>query len=427
MRPHAAWPKSNEQSSAAFNQYADAMRQSHHDAGAMFDMGSKTPAEAFKDIFGTDREVSPEPISGILDKMDEPRKVGNETAKQQDDASARDLESEIADAALDIISELYDEVPVTRTKQSEEIDDALNDLAEIFGDDIRLKSVVADPPAFDTGKYNASKALFEQIVNAFGDLSGDVKADLRSIITALKNDHGLSKEGVVKLVPYLSRYLSDKYLPQDTNGGINKKEEGNVTNRRNSERDGQSGDEGEGPADVRGAGREQNTGRSGSSSGGGRNRNDGSNAERSDNRNRSTDGRSSDDGKDSKSDGTRESSEANGDRSSDGVSGRENQPRRDYLAPVGSLTREGSWRKAAENNLDAIELAKKIEAEGRTATPEEQAILIKFVGWGASELANNIFNDPDGHRIKEEWKPLARRLREVLTPEEIETARRSTQ
>lgn len=114
-----------------------------------------------------------------------------------------------------------------------------------------------------------------------------------------------------------------------------------------------------------------------------------------------------------------------GDRSSDGVP--EQRVRRDYIAPIGSLTREGSWKQAAQNNLDAIELAKQIEEENRVATPEEQARLVKFVGWGASELANNIFKDPDGYSIKEEWKPLARRLRQVMTPEEIETAERSTQ
>lgn len=41
--------------------------------------------------------------------------------------------------------------------------------------------------------------------------------------------------------------------------------------------------------------------------------------------------------------------------------------------------------------MAAVELLRKLEAEKRQATPEEQKILAKFVGWGASEVANNLF------------------------------------
>lgn len=51
----------------------------------------------------------------------------------------------------------------------------------------------------------------------------------------------------------------------------------------------------------------------------------------------------------------------------------------------------GSWAKRAEWNVDAVELIRKLEAEKRQATPDEQKILAKFVGWGASEIANNLF------------------------------------
>lgn len=33
-------------------------------------------------------------------------------------------------------------------------------------------------------------------------------------------------------------------------------------------------------------------------------------------------------------------------------------------------------------NVEAIKLLKQIEAEGRPATPEEQAVLVKYTGWG---------------------------------------------
>lgn len=51
----------------------------------------------------------------------------------------------------------------------------------------------------------------------------------------------------------------------------------------------------------------------------------------------------------------------------------------------------GSWAKRATWNVEAVELIRKLEAEKRQATPDEQRILARFVGWGASEIANNLF------------------------------------
>lgn len=107
---------------------------------------------------------------------------------------------------------------------------------------------------------------------------------------------------------------------------------------------------------------------------------------------------------------------------------------RDYRIGVGELTREGGWKTAAKNNLDAIEIIKKLDAEKRPATPEEQSILAKYVGWGASELANNMFPGfsqtgevrPEWGR-KSDWKPLVERMLDLMTPEEIKTAAKSTQ
>ena len=41
--------------------------------------------------------------------------------------------------------------------------------------------------------------------------------------------------------------------------------------------------------------------------------------------------------------------------------------------------------------MAVVELVKALEKEGRQATRDEQKILAKFVGWGAGELANNLF------------------------------------
>jgi hypothetical protein len=96
---------------------------------------------------------------------------------------------------------------------------------------------------------------------------------------------------------------------------------------------------------------------------------------------------------------------------------------RDFRPDVGGLTREGSWRTTAERNVDAIELALKIQAEGRPATLEEQTQLSKYVGFGAGEIRNQLFpvipsyikvNDPTRliwpDQVRDSWKPLAERM-----------------
>ncbi|MDO9128403.1 MAG: hypothetical protein Q7U34_00910, partial [Anaerolineales bacterium] len=63
-----------------------------------------------------------------------------------------------------------------------------------------------------------------------------------------------------------------------------------------------------------------------------------------------------------------------------------------------------------EGNLAAIRLLKEIEQAGRDATPEEQAVLARYVGWGDSALLrieyNTRWNDPNNLRnilAEEEW------------------------
>ena len=83
----------------------------------------------------------------------------------------------------------------------------------------------------------------------------------------------------------------------------------------------------------------------------------------------------------------------------------------DHLGEGGAKTKYG-------NNLAAIRTLKKIEAEGRAATPDEQEILSRYVGWGG--LADAF--DPD----KPAWADEYRQLAAILTPQEYEAARAST-
>lgn len=69
-------------------------------------------------------------------------------------------------------------------------------------------------------------------------------------------------------------------------------------------------------------------------------------------------------------------------------------------------------------NLDAIRLLRTLEAENRYATPEEQGILSKYVGWGGLAQAFDESNT--------KWKKEYAELAELLTPDEYNAARAST-
>ena len=64
------------------------------------------------------------------------------------------------------------------------------------------------------------------------------------------------------------------------------------------------------------------------------------------------------------------------------------------------LSYKGGWLTKARQNLAAIELLRQLEREGRQATTQEQSVLAKYVGWGASELAQNLFSDKLDEQVR---------------------------
>ena len=79
---------------------------------------------------------------------------------------------------------------------------------------------------------------------------------------------------------------------------------------------------------------------------------------------------------------------------------------------------EGGAKTKYSFNIAAIRTLKQIEAEGRTATPEEQETLSRYVGWGGIPQAF----DPDNAAWSKEYVELVG----ALTSEEYEMARAST-
>jgi hypothetical protein len=82
-----------------------------------------------------------------------------------------------------------------------------------------------------------------------------------------------------------------------------------------------------------------------------------------------------------------------------------------------------TWRQRAADNLAAIRLLKQIEAEDRPATAAEQARLIRFIGFGATDLSKLLGNGslPPG------FEPIAKALGGLVTPQERAALARATQ
>lgn len=65
-----------------------------------------------------------------------------------------------------------------------------------------------------------------------------------------------------------------------------------------------------------------------------------------------------------------------------------------------------SWKERARINVAAILLAGEIEKQDRAATRQEQQRLIRFTGFGASELANTMFRRPGELDFRAGWSEL---------------------
>ena len=79
---------------------------------------------------------------------------------------------------------------------------------------------------------------------------------------------------------------------------------------------------------------------------------------------------------------------------------------------------EGGPKAKFQANVNAIRLLKELEAAGQQASPEQQEVLSRYVGWGG--LADAF--DPE----KPAWAFEYAQLKELLTPEEYAAARSST-
>jgi hypothetical protein len=89
----------------------------------------------------------------------------------------------------------------------------------------------------------------------------------------------------------------------------------------------------------------------------------------------------------------------------------------------GALDEARGAAQKARDNLRAIAIVKTLDRTGEPATREQQERLAKYVGWGGLK---NAFNETDG-TFPKGFERIGPELKQLLTTEEYDTARRSIQ
>lgn len=94
-------------------------------------------------------------------------------------------------------------------------------------------------------------------------------------------------------------------------------------------------------------------------------------------------------------------------------------PAGDYRITSADQLGQGGSKAKYRENVAALRLLKQLQAENRVASEAEQAVLVKYVGWGGLPQAFDHRNT--------EWKAEFQELAALLPKDDYEAARRSTQ
>jgi N12 class adenine-specific DNA methylase/adenine-specific DNA methylase len=86
-----------------------------------------------------------------------------------------------------------------------------------------------------------------------------------------------------------------------------------------------------------------------------------------------------------------------------------------------------SWKERARINVAAILTANEIERNDVPVTREQQAKLIRFTGFGASDLANGMFRRPGEAEFRKGWDDLGSALEAAVTEADYASLARCTQ
>ncbi len=284
------------------------------------------------------------------------------------------------------------------------LDEAVKGLTELFGGQGRLSSGLT----FDEDTYKAAKPHFQAALSHFAAAGADITAAAKALVKHLRETAGWDRSMFEAQQPYLARFLDEfadgKITPT----------EAERTETNEPDTDSQSDVQSDEPGSVQGPASERKSSEASRPS-----------REESDAGSRSG-AVGNADAKPGTAGGRRARDEAGGGRSGGTDQGRRGRsPRRsdNFRIAPGSLNDRRGDKTRANDSLAAIQTLKKLEAEGRRATKEEQAKLSLYAGGGS--LAPAIPGS-DG-RVRKGYEDLADKLSEVTTDEERATMARSTQ
>jgi hypothetical protein len=85
------------------------------------------------------------------------------------------------------------------------------------------------------------------------------------------------------------------------------------------------------------------------------------------------------------------------------------------------------WPARARDNIAAIRLSRELEDAGRAPTSAEQERLMRFVGFGATDLAQNAFPLPGETGFRPGWEEIGADLAEATSIPEYAALQRATQ
>jgi len=117
-------------------------------------------------------------------------------------------------------------------------------------------------------------------------------------------------------------------------------------------------------------------------------------------------------------DGNSSARDSRDERDSDRVVSRQT-PATDYIITEADRLGTGGAKTKYRDNVAAIKVLRTLDAEARTPTIEEQAVLVRYVGWGGISQAFDPRNT--------DWEKEFKELSALLPKDEYEAARRSTQ
>lgn len=268
--------------------------------------------------------------------------------------------------------------------------EGLDDLTKAFNEFFGGRNKLSAGLTFTPESYERSKPLFRQAVRKFAQAGSDIAEMAMALVRGL-DAMAIDAEARESMKPFTRQYLIDIHSGAERPFDDAQEAQGDDGSA------GEGGDDGgAGPGDQLETGEDQGDGGGEAADGDGGNSGDGSN------------GAEPGDGL-----------VGGGPGVSQALSG-ENPG--NYVLTDADMIGTGTDSVRIAQNLEAIRIVKALEAENRYATREEQAKLVKFVGWGG---LRQVF-DPRNTGQSNQYGRAQAALREMLTKAEYNDAFNST-